>query len=126
MCVVNDRGVAELKTLMRAAAASENLQFIDNSANAASDLKEIGADKLLHRDASLAIDVHIEGEHGLGATAANLGLPPYQVSLGFTEGRDPAKAHRLSKQLIEALSKHWRVEAIPSGKGAMPMKSCER
>jgi hypothetical protein len=64
MCVVDDRGVAELKGLMRATAVSEHLQFIDNSAYTAGQLKEIGADKLLHRDAALSIDVHIEGERG--------------------------------------------------------------
>jgi len=32
MCVGDERGVAELKSLMRSVAQSENLQFIDNSA----------------------------------------------------------------------------------------------
>lgn len=124
MCVVDSRGVAELKALMRATAASEHLQFIDNGAEQGSELRAMGADKLLKRDASLAIDLHIEGNDGMGVTAGNLGLPPYQVALGFTEGSDVAKAHRLSARLIQALSQRWQVETIPAGKGAMPMKSC--
>jgi hypothetical protein len=124
MCVVDDPGVAALKGLMRATAATEHLQFIDNGAQEGSDLKATGADKLLKRDASLAIDLHIEGKGGLGATAGNLGLPPYQVALGFTAGSDAAKAHQLAARLIRALSQRWKVETIPAGKGAMPMKSC--
>jgi hypothetical protein len=123
MCVVDERGVAELKGLMRATAASEHLRFIDNSAQQSSDSKSIGTDKLLKR-ASLAIDVHIEGKGGMGVTAGNLGLPPYQVALGFTEGSDAAKAHQLSARLIQALSQRWQVETIPAGKGALPMKRC--
>lgn len=124
ICVVDERGVAELKDLMRATAASEHLQFIDNSAQQGSDLKAMGADKLLKRDVSLAIDFHIEGNSGMGVTAGNLGLPPYQVAMGFTEGSDPADVRRLSARLIQALSQRWQVETIPAGKGAMPMKSC--
>jgi hypothetical protein len=124
ICLVDERGVAELKDLMRATAASEHLQFIDNSAQQGSDLKSMGADKLLKRDASLAIDFHIEGNGGMGVTAGNLSLPPYQVALGFTEGSDAAKAHQLSARLIQALSQRWQVETVPPGKGAMPMKSC--
>jgi hypothetical protein len=84
----------------------------------------MGADKLLKRDAALSIDVHIEGKGGMGVTAGNLGLRPYQVALGFTAGSDEAKAHRLSDQLVQALSQRWHVETIPQGKGAFPMKSC--
>jgi hypothetical protein len=124
ICVADQQGVAKLKGLMREAAASERLQFIDNSVHQGNALKHIGADKLLKRDASLALDVHIEGNSGMGVTAGNLGLPPYQVALGFTEGADAAKAHRLSARLIQALSKNWHVETIPVDKGAIPMKSC--
>ncbi len=109
---------------MRTVAQFENLKFIDNSAQQGSDLKAMGADKLLKRDASLAIDLHIEGKGGMGVTAGNLGLPPYQVALGFTEGSDAAKAHRLSARLVRALSRRWHVETVPQGMGAVPMKSC--
>ncbi len=124
ICVVDQRGVAILKGLMREAAAFERLQFIDNSARQGRDLKYIGADGLLKRDASLAIDIHIEGNGGMGVTAGNLGLPAYQVAIGFTEGADPAKAHRLAARLIQVLAKQWQVETISVHKGAMPMKSC--
>ena len=109
---------------MRTVAQSENLQFIDNSAQQGSDLKAMGADKLLKHDASFAIDLHIEGKGGMGVTAGNLGLPPYQVALGFTEGSDAAKAHKLSDQLTRELSQRWHVESVPQGMGALPMKSC--
>jgi hypothetical protein len=124
MCVVDQPGVAQLKSMMRAIAKSENLEFIDNSAQQGSDLKTMGADKLLKRDAALAIDVHIEGEGGMGVSAGNLGLPPYQVALGFTEGSDSVKAHRLSDRLVKGLSQRWHVEKVPQGKGALPMKAC--
>ena len=113
MCVGNHRGVAELKNVMMTVAQSEGLQFIDNSAQQGTALKDIGADKALKRDAASVIDFYIEGANGMGVTAGNLGLPPYQVGLGFTEGDDPAKAHRLADQLVRALSQRWDVQRIP-------------
>jgi hypothetical protein len=124
ICVGNQQGVADLKNVMTTVAQSEGLQFIDNSAEQALELKDIGADKALKRDAASAIDFHIEGANGLGVTAGNLGLPPYQVGLGFTEGDDPSKAHRLADQLLRAMSRRWDVQSIGPGKGILPMKSC--
>lgn len=124
ICVVDERGVAEVKNVMRAVARSENLQFIDNSAQEAHDLKDTGADKALKRDASHAVDIHIEGENGLGVTAGNLGLPPYQVGVGFTEGSDPPKARRLANHLITSLSQRFNVQPVPSNEGMLPMKGC--
>ncbi len=109
---------------MRTVALSEGLQFVDNSAQQAVELKNMGADKALGRDAAFAIDFHIEGANGLGATAGNLGLPPYQVGLGFTQGDDPAKAHRLADKLIRALAERWDVQRVGLTKGVSLMESC--
>ena len=97
VCVDNEQGVDDLKSLMMSVAQSEGLQYIDNSAHQATSRKDIGADKALGADAANAVDLHIEGSSGLGATAGNLGLPPYQIGVGFTEGNDPAKAFPNSK-----------------------------
>jgi hypothetical protein len=125
MCVGNQQGMAELKNVMMTVAHAEGLQFIDNSARAAVELKAVGADKALKRDVDSAIDFHIEGAGGTGVTAGNLGLLPYQVRLGFTEGGDPAKAHQLADTLVRALSQRWEVQTVPPGEGILPMKTCE-
>jgi hypothetical protein len=109
---------------MSAVAASEKLHFIDNSASQARDLEDIEAGKALKSDASWAIDFHIEGPKGLGVTAGNLGLPPYQVGLGFTDGADPAKARRLANLLIASLSQRWHVDRVPTDQGIMPSRAC--
>ncbi|MHA6316624.1 hypothetical protein ACXYN8_03055 [Altererythrobacter sp. CAU 1778] len=124
MCVDDQDGVADLKNIMSAVAQSEGLQFIDNSAQQGAELKSVGADKALGRDAAYAIDLYIEGENGLGATAGNLGLPPYQVGVGFTEGDDPIKARKLANNLIRALSKRWDLQRVAKNKGILSSHSC--
>jgi len=124
MCVFDENGIDQLKSVMHTLAKSENLKFIDNSAATGQALKNIGADKAMSRDASLAVDLHIEGQGGLGVTAGNLGLPPYQIALGFTEGSEPGRAHKLAHHVVQALSKRWQVEQVAQGKGVFPMKTC--
>jgi hypothetical protein len=123
-CVVDQSGVTKLIALMRNIARDENLRFVDNSANVRRELKAIDADNTIERNTASTIDLHIEGKRGLGVSAGNLGLPPYQIVLGFTEGTDRAKAHRLAKRLVSELSNNWHVEVVPQGKGTFPMKSC--
>jgi hypothetical protein len=87
-------------------------------------LKDVRDDGLVKLDHVPTINAGIEGKNGLGVTAGNLGLPSNQVALGFTTGSDAARAHRLSDRLVGALSKRWRVERVPRGKGAFPMSNC--
>lgn len=123
-CVVNKEGATQLLGIMRQVAALENAQFINNGSNPANGLRDTGADKRLNEDASLAIDAHIEEGTGTGVSAGNLRLRPYQVAFGFTEGSQPARAHRLADRLVQELSRHWPVQKVPQGQGVLPMPSC--
>jgi len=125
LCLVDQQGVDQFLNTMRTVAQTENLKFIDGSAKTGADLKTMGADKLLKSDPAHAINVAIEGEKGMGVTAGNLGLPPYQVALGFTAGSDMAKARRLSDRLVHALAQQWHVATVPQGKGAFPLEGCK-
>ena len=124
MCLFDKSGVKKFKDIMRAAAKSENLQFIDGSKKTGAELKTIGADALANHDPALAINVGIKGDGGIIVMGGNLGLPPYQVALGFGQGSDPKQAHRLSDRLVHALSQHWSVETVPREKGVFPMTNC--
>ena len=123
-CVVDQNGLDELARVMRDIAHSERLQFIDNSAAMRESLKATAADRHAGIVIDHAVDLHIEGKGGMGVTASNLSLPSYQVALGFTEGSEPNKAHRLAEQLTQELKQRWNVQKVARGKGVFPMKSC--
>lgn len=125
MCVHDQEGVKHLKDMMRAAADAENLQFVDGSSETSENLKATGADKALKRDPALAINIGIKGTGGTFVMGGNLGLPSYQVALGFGTGSDPTRAHQLSDRLVRLLSAKWDVETVPQGKGVFPMETCE-
>ena len=66
----------------------------------------------------------VEYKGGMGLTAANLGLPNYQVVVGFSDGPNPVEAHRFADLVIKALEEKWRVEIVPDGRGALPLTNC--
>jgi hypothetical protein len=117
-CVIDQHGIAQFKQIMQASAQDENLQFIDGSAETGRDLKMIGADNTIRHDPALSVNVGINDRNGRNyVLGGNLGLPAYQVALGFGAGPDPVKARRLSERIVQALSKHWHVDHIPLGQG---------
>jgi hypothetical protein len=124
MCLIDRQGVAQFKSIMDSIAAEDGLKFVDGSLETGRQLKATGADKSLKRDSALAINVGIEGKGHNFVLGGNLGLPPYQIALGFGPGFDPDKAHRLSDRLIERFSKRWHVETVPLDKGVQPMQTC--
>lgn len=124
ICLIDQQGVVKFLDIMQEVAKAENLTFIDSSAKTAAELKMIDPNKDAKRDLFRIIHVGIEGSGGMGVTAGNLGLPAYQIALGFTEGDDAVKAHQLSKRLVATLSQYWLIETVPAGQGALPLKAC--
>jgi hypothetical protein len=51
----------------------------------------------------------------------NLGLPTYQVALGFSG--EPPEDRRFADMMAKQLGARWQTETVPAGKGAFPMKS---
>lgn len=109
---------------MRSTAEAERLQFTDNSMHVAKSLEVTAQTDAQRQEAIGAIDLHIEGKAGLGATASNLGLGQYDVAIGFTAGEDAGKAHLLAERLVKDLSHYFQVLEVPLGRGAMPLKGC--
>jgi len=125
MCVHDKAGVAQLIEELKAEAASRRMEFVDNSANTKRDLESVSYPGRERADGSPVINVGIKSDDGMGATAINVGLPGYQVALGFSEGSDKLEARRFADEVIKRLEQHWRVEAVPPGSGAMPKPDCK-
>jgi len=96
------------------------MTLVDGSSYTKKDLEMIGA----LRQAGPIIHIEVEREDTLGLTATNLGLPGYQIVIGFSEDPNPTEARAFAKRVVDLLKTQWQVETVPSGKGALPLKSC--
>jgi len=123
-CVQNRAGVAQLITDLNAIANANQLDFADSSADTAHDLAAVHYRGRERADGSPVINVGLSGKDGFFVGGGNLGLPGYQVQLGFTTGSDDAESHRLAAQVIGRLKQRWRLLMLPPGAAARPMADC--
>jgi len=124
LCLNDDQGVSEFMSMMRSIAVAENLKFVDGGAETQRDLNTIGAkmDKLDTPGAVINIGFD-RGNRNL-MMGGNLGLPTYQVALGFSGDPNPSEAQHFADIVVKRLGARWQVETVPAGTGALPMKTC--
>jgi hypothetical protein len=124
LCLNDDQGVAEFMSMMRAIAVSENLKFIDGGAETQSELKTVGAKMQKLDTPGAVINIGLDrGDRNL-MMGGNLGLPVYQVALGFSADSNLSEAQRFADIVVKRLGTRWRIEPVPTGTGAPPMKTC--
>ncbi len=124
LCLNDDQGVSEFMNMMRAIAVAENLKFVDGGAETQRNLKTIGAkmDKLDTPGAVINIGLD-RGDRNL-MMGGNLGLPAYEVALGFSADPNPSEAQQFADIVVKRLSTRWQVETVPARTGALPMRTC--
>lgn len=124
LCVQNKAGVDQLIDDLKNVAIADDMDFEDSSAATEKNLAAVGYRGRERADGSPVITVGLLGKDGLFVGGGNLGLPGYQVQLGFTAGADDAKAHRFATQVVGQLKRRWNVHVLPRGVPARPMMDC--
>lgn len=125
-CLYDTAGVDDLRSVLGSFADAQSMTFIDNSAQTQADLQQIGPNSGPLPEGEPLINMGINGPGGLGVTAGNLGLPGYQVALGFTEGGDATKGKEFADALVRELDQRWELVEVrnPDSRGAFPLQNC--
>ena len=120
-CVANPEGAALFKETLQGIAREEDMRYIDGSEATSRDLKEIDpAGKNNHLEGRL-IYVGIESD-GYSLEGGNLGLNPYDISVGFAP--DTSVARAFSDKVVARLKRHWALKVVPKNSGALPDPRC--
>jgi DNA-binding phage protein len=119
MCLGNEQNIALFMSAMKGIAQSQNMTFIDGSKENREALVQLKVSPNYR-----LIDIGIERKDGVGLMAGNLGLSRHEVAIGFSEGSNPAAAHKFADLTVGTLKQRWNVHAVPSGQGALPLKGC--
>jgi hypothetical protein len=123
-CLNDEAGVEAFVAKMQAIAFAEHMDFADNSEDVAQLQKNSGDSGQEKTHGSRVLHVSIRRADGVGTTATNLGLPGFEVALGFSEGSDAEFAHAFADRVMAQLSDHWKFVIVPSGTGAKPRGGC--
>jgi hypothetical protein len=124
LCLNDAKGLSDFTAILQSIARSERMEFGDRSAQTEAELRAVGKASGGLKAPAPVVNMGIRGERGIGVGASNLGTPGYQVVLGVSEGRPPEEAHRFADRVVARLSEHRRVEPVPGGQGAFPLKGC--
>jgi hypothetical protein len=124
ICLGDAENLATFTREMRIIAQAENMRFIEGSAETKADLAVIDPEGISHELDGPVIHMGVERGDGMGVDAGNLGLPGYQVALGFSEGSSPDEARRFARTVVSRLARRWHVKTVPPGVGAQPMRGC--
>jgi hypothetical protein len=119
LCLRNDQQLADFTHFLQSIAYSEGMTYIDRSGPTE---REFAA--LNRPNTAPVINIGLEGSDGVGLGVGNLGLPKYQVAVGFSEGSKPVEARRLAEMVVGQLKARWHVETVPEGRGALPIPNC--
>jgi hypothetical protein len=124
LCLRDAESLALFTRSMQSIAQAENMTFHDGSEITVEILNEMDKENRVHDPRGPVIHLDIGDNYGIGVTAANLGLPGYQVALGFSEGSRPEEARRFARRVVDQLSARWQIQAVPDGEGAQPLQNC--
>jgi hypothetical protein len=123
-CVHDRAGFAELVSDLQDIARTNHMEFFDSSTATARDLSKSGYRGRERSDGSPVINVGVLRNDGLFVGGGNLGLPGYQIQLGFTAGSDNVESNRFAMEVVARLRRQWPVSVLPPGSAARPMSDC--
>jgi hypothetical protein len=124
MCVSNAQGVEEFVDELKSVASAEKLEFVDNSSYAQRELQELGDPNGRRPDGTHMIDVRLIRNDGLAIGATNIGLPGYQLAMGFSAGSNAAEARNFATRTLARFRQRWPIETVLDGTGALPVAGC--
>ncbi len=125
MCLSSEQGVEAFVDELRSVAAAEKMEFVDNSRNAEQELKGVGYAGRERTRGNRVIDVRVMRKDGMAIGATNVGLPGFQMAMGFSEGSSAVETQNFANRTLARFRKHWSMESVPSGAGAKPMADCQ-
>ncbi len=124
ICLGDGQNVTAFEHEMEDIARSENMTLEDMSEGIKQDLEIIDPQGNVHDRTRPLTELRIRRPDGMGVSAGNLSLPTDQVLLGFSEGASPVEARRFATRVVNRLARRWRIETVPAGQGAQPLRNC--
>ena len=127
-CLANTSEIETMNAVLRDVAAANKLPFVDNSKATEESLERAAEVQKNLPVAHPTVNVGTVGPSEMGFSAGNFAEAPSQIVVGFSKGTDAAAARKLSDDVVQALSRRWRIREVANVEtsGAYPSKNCNR
>lgn len=125
MCLADEQDMNAFIKEVRLIAEAGGMTFIDGSERTEKSLKTLDYKGSERSNGSPVVNIGLRRKDGFSVGIGNLGLPDYQLAIGFSEGKgDPTEAREFAESVLQQVRKRWPVYVVPDGKGAMPLSNC--
>jgi hypothetical protein len=124
LCVRDDEGIRQLKSELAAIAKDQQLEFSDNGDAVKRDLEAVGYTAQDRKNGGVVVSLTARRKDGMGLSALNVGLFPYQIALGFSTGKDRAESSKFAEDVVARLRQRWSIEDVRAGAGVTPNANC--
>ena len=126
-CLGDTGQIATMNAVLRNVAAANSLPFYDNSEATEANLNSAAKIQPNLPVPHPTVNVGTVGPEAMGFSAGNFAEAPSQIVVGFSKGGDIAKARKLSDDVVQELSRRWRIRAVPNVEtsGAFPLRDCD-
>jgi hypothetical protein len=123
MCVRDEHDVSELTELVRSIAVSDGMKFGDYS-------KKTMGNPGDHRNTTPTtltenLDMAAFDRDGVGFGVADTKIFANQISIAFSEGSNPTKAHRIAEEVLYKLKVNRRAQLVSSDGRVLPNLHCK-
>lgn len=125
-CLGDIDQIATMNAVLRDVATANRLPFYDNSKATEAELNSAAETQHDLPVAHPIVNVGTAGPEAMGFSAGNFAEAPLQIVVGFSHGGNIAKARKLSDDVVQALSRRWRIRDVPNveATGASPVRDC--
>jgi hypothetical protein len=123
VCVRDEHELSELTQLLRSIAVSDGMSFTDYSRKTSANLSERRKPTPMAPTENL--DMGAFDPDGAGFGVSDTKMFSNQITIGFSEGSNPSKAHRIADEVAYKLKAHWQVGQVPSGGRVLPNLHCK-
>lgn len=113
VCLRNQQDVNQFVSLMHRVATANRMTFVDISSQSQDSLSRIDPEQAKIEARRPAVNIGTIGNRGFGFSAENLGLPGYEIVMGFTSEGDDKGAREFASSAISLIRRTWVVESRP-------------
>jgi hypothetical protein len=123
MCVRDEHDLSDVKELLRSIAVSDGMKFSDYSKRTTGN----SGDRRNTTPTTLTenLDMGAFDRDGVGFGVADTKIFANQISIAFSEGSNPTKAHRIAEEVIYKLKAIRRAQLVSSDGRVLPNLHCK-
>jgi hypothetical protein len=124
-CVQDESGIKKVYSIIQSMARDHEMEIVDNSKDAASQIEAIKKTGILKVKFLVKIDVGLRKNGYYKVVLSNMSTEKYQILTSVFGDPHNKFDQELSKDIFKQFNQSFYTKIVPVGKGAFPLAECK-